>query len=229
MCAAPAKHARGGDAVTAAALARSRLYSEELGIDLARGDDRELFKWFLASILFGHRISETIARHTYQEFARHNLLDPQRILKAGWDFLVNPIMREGGFVRYDEKTSRQVLRVCEQLRTEYGGSLTQLHDRACDSRDLEERLTAFYGVGPVTTNIFLRELRPYWKKADPDVLPVVQDLARVLGIDLDAHPRKSLSFARVEAGLIRRRHHRTRVTPHEANRVRTRSQKLDVA
>lgn len=203
-------------------LARSRLYSEELGIGLARqklasghpwparlgpiGNDRELFRWLLASILFGHRISETIARHTYQAFARYGLLDPRRILAAGWDFLVNPVMREGGFVRYDEKTARQVLRVCEQLLADYGGSLTRLHAQARNARDLEARLQCFYGVGPVTANIFLRELRPYWKKADPEPLPVVRKLARRLGIKLDAHRRKSLAFTRLEAGLVRSRH-----------------------
>ena len=39
---------------------RTQLYSEELGIDLSAGDDREYFKWFLASVLFGGRITETI-------------------------------------------------------------------------------------------------------------------------------------------------------------------------
>jgi len=197
--------ARAPEASALARLKRSRLYSEELGIELARGDDRELFKWFLASILFGHRISETIARHTYEAFARYELLEPRRILAAGWDFLVNPIMREGGFVRYDEKTSRQILRVCEQLIADYGGSLTRLHAQANDARDLEARLMSFYGVGPVTTNIFLRELRPRWKKADPEPLPAVRRLARRLGIDLAARHRKTIGFARIEAGLIRRR------------------------
>jgi endonuclease III len=193
------------EAASLVRLKRSRLYSEELGIELARGDDKDLFKWFLASILFGHRISETIARHTYEAFARYELLEPRRILAAGWDFLVNPIMREGGFVRYDEKTSRQILRVCSQLLADYGGSLTRLHTQATDARDLEARLMSFYGVGPVTTNIFLRELRPRWKKADPEPLPVVKRLARRLGIKLTAQNRKTFGFARLEAGLIRRR------------------------
>ena len=197
--------ARAPETATLARLRRSRLYSEELGIELARGDDRELFKWFLASILFGHRISETIARHTYEMFARYELLEPRRILAAGWDFLVNPIMREGGFVRYDEKTARQILRMCDQLIADYGASLARLHTQAKDSRDLEARLMSFYGVGPVTTNIFLRELRPYWKKADPEPLPAVRQIARRLGIDLAAHDRKTIGFARLEAGLIRRR------------------------
>src|ERR1035441_3962462 len=35
------------------------------------------------------------------------------------------------------------------------------------ARGVEEKLLAFYGVGPVTLNIFLREMRPFWTKADP--------------------------------------------------------------
>ena len=46
-------------------LKRSKLYSEELGIYLKNANDKELFKWFLASILLGARISETIAKNTY--------------------------------------------------------------------------------------------------------------------------------------------------------------------
>ena len=91
---------------------------------------------------------------------------PQKILAAGWDFLVYPVMREGGYIRYDGRKSTQVLRDCETLMTDYGGSLSRLHDAARDARDLEERLLAFYGVGPVTMNIFLREMRPFWAKAD---------------------------------------------------------------
>jgi hypothetical protein len=54
-------------------------------------------------------------------------------------------------------------------------------------------------------NIFLRELRPFWAKANPEPLPAVDTLAKRLSIDLDRYRRKSLVFARVEAGLIRRR------------------------
>jgi endonuclease III len=79
-------------------------------------------------------------------------------------------MREGGYVRYDGRKSTQVLRDCERLLTDYRGSLRRLHDAARDARDLEAMLLTFYGVGPVTVNIFLRELRPYWGKADPEPL-----------------------------------------------------------
>jgi len=205
-----------------AALRRSALYSEALGIDLASGRDSDLFLWFLASLLFGQRISERIARKTYHAFVRHGLTTPDRILAAGWDYLVNPVMREGGYIRYDESKSRKILRACAMLLETYGGSLSCLHAMASDGNELEQRLLAFYGVGPVTVNIFLRELRPFWSKAEPEPLPVVKLLAQEAGVDLMQYDRKTLVFARLEAGLIRLRH-TARDGHRHATRLRNRT------
>ena len=210
-----AGHKLRGPAPRLRELRHSQLYAEELGIDLASGRDEDYFRWFLASLLYGGHISETIARRTYQSFCRHGLTSPRRVVAAGWDFLVNPVMREGGYVRYDGRKSEQILRDCETLLTRYGGRLSRLHQAARNPRDLEARLDAFYGVGPVTANIFLRELRPFWSKADPTPLPSVLALASKLGIALRRQPHKTLSFARLEAGLIRFSHGRRSV------RVRT--------
>jgi hypothetical protein len=187
-------------------LEQSQLYSEELAIDLSQGSEAVYFRWFLASLLFGARISETTAKHTYQSFIHHGLNSPRKVVAAGWDFLVNTVMREGRYVRYDGRKSTQILRDCQMLIDDYGGSLRKLHDSAPDPRSLEEKLLAFYGIGPVTLNIFLRELRPFWPNSNPDPMPDVEKLARHLSIDLSAYARKSRVFARVEAGLIRRRH-----------------------
>ncbi|MDA8231199.1 MAG: hypothetical protein M0006_07665 [Magnetospirillum sp.] len=189
-------------AVSIAELERSPLYSEDLGIALAGGDP-QVFRWFLASFLFGGRIGETIARNTYRSFERHGLLTPDAIRGAGWGYLVNPVMREGGYVRYDESKSDRLLRICDILADTYGDRLSALHDAARDSRDLEDRLCLFPGVGPVTANIFLRELRAFWPKADPEPLPLIAETAGALGIDLALYPRHSLVFSRVEAGLLR--------------------------
>lgn len=199
------KIAGGADQASIRALERSLLYSEELGIDLSKAGREALFRWFLASILYGARISETIARNTYRAFLRHRLDTPRKILHAGWDFLVDPVMREGGYVRYDGRKSTQCLRDCETLLREYAGDLMRLHDAAEGPDDLEDRLCAFYGVGPVTANIFLRELRPFWPKSDPMPLPAVDLVARKLDLNLDRYDRKSLQFARLEAGLLRLR------------------------
>ena len=133
------------------------------------------------------------------------MLEPHKTLAAGWDDLVNPIMREGGYVRYGGRKSEQILRDCRTLLADYGGSLVRLHELAVDAHDLVRRLEAFYGVGPVTVNIFLRELRPWWRKADPEPLASVLNKARELGIDLARRNRKTVTFCRLEAGLIRLR------------------------
>ncbi|MFQ5957482.1 MAG: hypothetical protein ACE5KK_06900, partial [Candidatus Brocadiales bacterium] len=77
-----------------------QLYSEELGIDLDSGKEDEVFKWFLASVLFGRRIGENIAISTYRGFEKEKVLTPRAILDTGWRKLVI-ILDAGGYVRYD--------------------------------------------------------------------------------------------------------------------------------
>ena len=79
------------------------LYSEDLNIDLTTPSGR--FSWFVASILFGARISEQIAANTYRHFAAAGLVDGlDKLLQAGWDRLVE-LLDAGGYVRYDFSTA----------------------------------------------------------------------------------------------------------------------------
>lgn len=161
-------------------------YATALGIDLAGGRPAERFKWLLAAILYGARISQDIAAQTYREFARARALSPRAILKTGWDGLVE-ILDRGGYVRYDFKTATKLLLVCESLVKHYGGDLDALHAAARDARDLERRVMALgKGIGEVTAGIFLRELRGVWSKADP----AASDLALAGARDLDLVPRR---------------------------------------
>ncbi len=139
-------------------------FSEELGIGLHRCPG--IFKWFLAAILFGKRINETIAKNTYKTFEKRALTSPDAILEAGWDGLVQAL-DEGGYVRYDFSTADKLLDIAKMLKQKYDGDLNKLHDVASGAEDLERRLMEFNGVGEVTAQIFLRELRDIWDKADP--------------------------------------------------------------
>jgi endonuclease III len=142
-------------------------FSSSLNIELSSGESEEIFKWFLASILFGARISETIAINTYRQFEKENVLSVQKIIETGWDGLVR-ILDEGGYVRYDFKTATKLLEIMGALKESYQGDLNKLHLEANDSSDLENRLKNLgKGIGEVTVNIFLRELRDIWHKADP--------------------------------------------------------------
>jgi len=176
-------------------------FSSSLGINLQEGKEEEIFKWFLASVLFGKRISFRIAAKTYGQFKSSNVLTPKAIIGTGWDGLVK-ILDDGGYVRYDFSTASKLLDLVKQLQQKYG-SLTELHKQAKDPKDLEHKLLQFKGIGPVTTNIFLRELRTIWKKADPQPLDFVKEQATKLGIDLSKFRRKTKRFVRLEAALIR--------------------------
>lgn len=155
-------------------------FSAQLGIDLESGRAEEIFKWFLASILFGTRIGQHVAIQTYREFDKRGILTPDDILRTGWDGLVE-ILDAGGYVRYDYRTATKLLDIAEMLNKRYDGDFNQLHEEATDPRDLESKLMEFKGVGPVTTNIFLRELRGIWEKADPLPGDLVIIGARKLG------------------------------------------------
>jgi len=183
-------------------------FSEELGINLKSKKSSEVFKWFLASILFGARISETIAKNTYWAAEAHKVLTPQRIKKVGWSFLVKRVMGEGGYVRYDGKTSTTLLDISNKLIKDYEGNLNNLHKRAKDSKDLEQRLEEFKGVGSITVNIFLRELREIWPKVDPGFSPLVKLAARKLGIRnikkyWEKNKVRGYSLVNFEAALLR--------------------------
>jgi len=142
-------------------------YAPALDINLASMEPDEIFKWFLASVLFGARIGEDIAMNTYKEFGKAGVLSPDAILETGWQGLVD-ILDRGGYVRYDFKTATKLLEVMGALKTKYEGDLNRLHFFAQDERDLEERLQGLgKGIGLVTVNIFLRELRDIWEKAEP--------------------------------------------------------------
>ena len=192
-------------------------YASALDINLAGGASSELFKWFLASVLFGVRIGEGIAMKTYREFEKAGALSARAILDTGWQGLVD-ILDRGGYVRYDFKTATKLLEIMRALEEKYHGDLNRLHSAAKDETDLEQRLQDLgKGIGPVTANIFLRELRDVWEKAKPRLSEPALLAARNLGLaerttpDLvlgelqliwKASARKG-SFADFEAALVR--------------------------
>ena len=167
-------------------------YSEILGINLSSRDEREIFKWFFASVLFGAPITETAVIKTYKCFEKRKALAPQKTLEIGWDGLVE-ILDEGSYTRYDFKTADKLLEVMGNLVTRYHGNLNLLHEKAADSSDLEKRLKELgKGIGDITVGIFLRELRGIWKKADPKPTPLVVLAAKNLGITKKERPQEAL-------------------------------------
>ena len=133
-----------------------KIYSKDLGINLKSGRGEELFKWFLACLLFGKPIQQEVAKRTYFEFEKEGLLSPDKILKAGWDKLVE-VLDRGHYVRYDFSTATKLLEICKELKERYG-DLTDLIRSAKNKKELMRKLLEFKGIGPVTVRIFLQGL-----------------------------------------------------------------------
>ncbi len=163
-------------------------FSVAMGIDLSSRDSKDIFEWFFASVLFGTRISESIVIRTYKEFEKEIIISPKEILDTGWDGLVE-ILDRGGYARYDFKTATKLLDLSAALIDRYNGDMNILHSAASDPGDLQERIEALAkGIGDITVNIFLREMRGIWKKAEPSVSELVVIAARHMGL-LPSHMR----------------------------------------
>lgn len=155
-------------------------YALALGIDLHDRNPAEIYKWFFAALLYGARISEKIATHTWQVFLEHHVMSPEKVIKTGWDGLV-ALLDEGGYTRYDFKTATKLLAANQALLNDYGGNLNHLHAAAADSPDLEKHVMKLgKGIGKTTAHIFLRELRGRWSKALPPLSPLALRAAQSL-------------------------------------------------
>ena len=135
---------------------KKKIYSQDLGINLQSREEKEIFKWFLACLLFGKPTQQEVAKRTYFEFQKEGLLSPEKILAAGWDKLVE-VLDKGHYVRYDFSTATKLLEISQELKEKYS-SLKNLIKISKNKKDLAKRLQEFKGIGPVTARIFLRDL-----------------------------------------------------------------------
>jgi len=137
---------------------QKKIYAQELGIDLSSRQETDLFKWFLACLLFGKPIQQEVAKRAYFELVKEGLASPDTILEAGWDKLVE-VLDRGHYVRYDFSTATKLLDVAKALKEKYG-TLTNLLKQSQTIDELSSRLQEFKGVGSKTTEIFLRDIAP---------------------------------------------------------------------
>lgn len=145
---------------------KDRIGATDLGIDLDKGTDTQVFHWLIACQLFGARISQEIAARTYRELEKERLLSPKALAETDWRHLAD-VLERGGYTRYKESTARELVEVGRHAQERYAGKLTRI--RRADEGDqaskkvVTERLQEFKGVGPAAARIFLRDMAPIWK------------------------------------------------------------------
>lgn len=144
------------------ATTKARVGPKDLGIDLHRPSDAQVFKWLVACALFGRRIRQEIAASAFAELDHAGVLTPRKLAHADWQRLVD-LLGEGGYKRYDESTARELIELGTEVQDRYGGKLSKLRDEAETKKQLSDRVQQFKGIGPTAADIFVRELRSAWR------------------------------------------------------------------
>jgi 3-methyladenine DNA glycosylase/8-oxoguanine DNA glycosylase len=128
----------------------------DLGIDLSGGAPDQVFRWFLASLLFGRPIQQQVAANTYRVLIAHGLTGPEQFARYDREGL-RALLDEGHYARLDYVMTDELHEVMRLVAAEYG-SVSELVKRAASMEDLTSTLVAFKGIGPKTAEIFLRDL-----------------------------------------------------------------------
>lgn len=147
--------------------AHGTLYSEELGIHLARNTPSPLFRWLCASILFSARIPAGNATRAAKGLAKAGWRTPEKMADSSWGQRTR-VLNENGYARFDESTSSMLGDVAKHMVSDYGGDLRRLRDKAGQKPNQERKcLKAFKGLGDTGVDIFFREAQIAWSELYP--------------------------------------------------------------
>lgn len=139
---------------------RTQIKSSALGIDLASGTEPQLFKWLLASLLYGRTAKPDTAERAFKAIVGAGLSSLTKLAQADWSKLVE-VLETAQYVRYDFSMATTLLRTAGSIKDQYGSVKSLLED--CKStHELEDRLVSIKGVGPATAALFVREVAPLW-------------------------------------------------------------------
>lgn len=137
-------------------------HAADFDLDVLSGDD-DLFRWFLLTFLLGKPIQSTVAVRTWKLFIERGLDLPWAILDTSDRQLVAALHR-GGYTRYQHVMAKALRTCMTQLVNQYEGSLLLLLESCENEEELSKRLQKFYGVGPKTAEIFMRETEEYFAR-----------------------------------------------------------------
>jgi len=161
-------------------------YSVELGIDVGAGE-AQIERWFLAATLFGTRITAQVAERTYRVLTSAGL---ERVGEArhipGGTFI--GYLDQGGYARHDRPTIARLQALSKVIGERYDGQAALIGRRHTSYPALRAALGVLPGWGPVTIQLFLRELRGVWPGAQPPLDPRAEYAARHVGLTGSVSP-----------------------------------------
>ncbi|MFF8831431.1 endonuclease [Streptomyces sp. NPDC015131] len=164
--------------------AEGRTYAEEAGIRL-KDTPQPLYQVFVLAHLLSARIRADIAVAAARALFDAGMRDARHMRDATWQQRVDAL-GEGGYRRYDERTSTQLGDAADLLLDTYGGDLRRLREKAGGDADrLRSLLREAPGIGPAGADIFLREVQGAWPEFAPHFDDKTLKGAKRLGLPAD--------------------------------------------
>ncbi|MFF1687727.1 MULTISPECIES: endonuclease [unclassified Streptomyces] len=203
-------HTKRNKAVMGELLRRhGQTYAAEARIRL-KDTPQPLYRTLVLAHLLSARIRASVAVSTSRALNEAGLRNPKRMTEATWQQRVDALGR-GGYRRYDERTATQLGEGGQILIDRWGGDLRRMRQEAGgDADELRRLLRELPGIGPLGTDIFLREVQDAWPEFGPFVDSKALQGAERLGLpqrtsDLvrlaDGTPNAELASALVRAAL----------------------------
>jgi endonuclease III len=164
-------------AVVRALLDRQRrTYPAQAGIRL-RDTPAPLYQTLVLAILLSAPIRADTAVAAAKALFDAGMRTPRSMADASWQQRVDAL-GEGGYRRYDERTSTMLGKGAELLLERYGGDLRRLREEP----DPKKALQDIPGIGPTGADIFLRDVQGVWPELAPYIDHKALDGARRLGL-----------------------------------------------
>ncbi|MGW6721527.1 endonuclease [Streptomyces sp. NPDC054995] len=138
-----------------------RTYAAEAGIRL-RDTPQPLYQLLVLSHLLSARIRASVAVAAARALFADGMRTPRRMADATWQQRVDAL-GEGGYRRYDERTSTQLGDGARLVLDAWKGDLRWLRAEADgDGEALRAGLLRVQGIGPAGADIFVREVQAVW-------------------------------------------------------------------
>ncbi|MET9045505.1 endonuclease [Streptomyces sp. NPDC004362] len=151
-------------------------YAAEAGIRL-RNTPAPLYQMLVLATLLSARIKADIAVAAARALFDAGFRSPRSMSDATWQQRVDAL-GEGGYRRYDERTSTMLGEGAELLLERYAGDLRRLREEP----DPRTALLDVPGIGPTGADIFLRDVQGVWPEFAPYIDDKARDGARRLGL-----------------------------------------------
>lgn len=135
---------------------KKRIGPKDLNIDLSDGKPQELYRWFLACLLFGRPIQQEIAAEAYRHLIEAGFTAPEKFADIQREPL-RKLLDEANYARYDYVTADELHEVMARVTDEYG-SVARMIKGAGSAEEARKRLMDFKGIGTKTADIYLEEL-----------------------------------------------------------------------